>query len=398
MPANLRLHSNLPASCSEQPVLYVSLELSWSVWKLAFATGPGVAPRRREMPARDVPRLLLELAEAKRRLRLPAECPVVSCYEAGRDGFWLHRCLESHGVQNLVVDSSSIEVNRRQRRAKSDRLDAEKLLSMLLRYAGGEIRVWSVVQVPTLEQEDARQLHRELITLQGQATEHVNRIKGLLAACGLEIEVDRHFPKKLKELRQWNAASLPDALRQRLLREFERLQVVQRQRRQLERQRAQQVRTDDAPAGAQVRKLLGLRGIGLGSAWLYVHEFFAWRKFRNRREVGSLAGLTPTPYSSGSSSREQGISKAGNKRMRWMAVEIAWGWLHFQPDSALSRWFCARFARGTSRQRRIGIVALARKLLVQLWQYLETGVPPAGAVLSDWRGKARLMAGDLTSG
>ena len=257
MPANLRPHSNLRFGTSEQPVLYMALELGWDSWKLAFATGPGPAPRRREMPARDVPRLMQEIAEAKRRLRLPADCPVVSCYEAGRDGFWLHRCLVAHGVQNLVVDSSSIEVNRRQRRAKSDRLDVAKLLSMLLRYVGGETKLWSVVQVPTPEEEDARQLHRELLTLQQQATEHTNRIKGLLASCGLAIEIDRHFPKKLKELRQWDGTPVPEALRQRLLREFERLQVANRQARQLQQQRAKEVRERrlaSGGAGAQAAR------------------------------------------------------------------------------------------------------------------------------------------------
>ncbi len=392
MPANLRLNSNLPSATSEKPVLYLALELGWNSWKLAFAAGPGPAPRRREMTARDLAGLVREIAEAKRRLKLPADCPVMSCYEAGRDGFWLHHWLVAQGVQNVVVDSASIEVNRRQRRAKSDSLDAAKLLSMLLRYAGGETKLWSVVQVPTVEQEDARQLHRELMTLTQEATEHINRIKSLLATYGLALEtIDRHFPKKLKELRQWNGTPLPEALHQRLLREFERLQVANRQARQLEQQRAKEVRQrEDSAAIDQVRKLLGLKAIGIGSAWLYVHEFFAWRKFKNRKQVGSLSGLAPTPYASGQLDHDQGISKAGNKRMRWMAVEIAWGWLHFQPDSELSRWFMERFGRGSSRQRRIGIVALARKLLVQLWKYLETGVPPAGALLSDWRPKARL--------
>ena len=335
MPANLRPHSSGCFGQSEQPVLYLALELGWDSWKLAFAGGPGPAPRLRQMPARDVTRLLLEIAEAKRRLRLPADCPVVSCYEAGRDGFWLDRCLAAHGVQNRVVDSSSIEVNRRQRRAKSDRLDAEKLLSMLLRYAGGETKLWSVVQVPTVEEEDARQLHRELLTLQKEATEHTNRLKSFLATCGLALEIDKHFPKKLKELKQWDGTPLPEALRQRLLREFERLQVANRQARQLQQARAQEVRKrKDSPAVDQVRKLLGLKGIGIRSSWLYVHEFFAWRKFQNRREVGALAGLTPTPYGSGQADRDQGISKAGNKRMRWMAVEIAWAGCTSSPTAS----------------------------------------------------------------
>ena len=391
MPANLRPHCKGCVATSEQPVLYVALELGWNSWKLAFAAGSGPAPRRREIVGRDVTGLAREIAAAKRRLRLPEDCLVLSCYEAGRDGFWLHRWLLAQGVQNVVVDSASIEVNRRQRRAKSDGLDAAKLLSMLMRYVGGEPKVWSVVQAPTVEQEDARQLHRELLTLQQEATEHTNRIKSLVATCGLTLEIDRHFPKKLKELRQWDGSPLPEALHQRLSREFERLQVVNRQARELEQQRAKDVRErENSPAIDKVRKLLGLKAIGIGSSWLYVHEFFAWRKFKNRREVGALSGLAPTPYGSGQTEHDQGISKAGNKRMRWMAVEIAWGWLHFQPDSELSRWFQARFGRGSSRQRRIGIVALARKLLVQLWKYLETGVPPAGATLTDWRPKVRL--------
>ena len=398
MPANLRPHFNRCVATSEQPVLYLALELGWTSWKLAFAAGPRSAPRRREMLARDVAGLAEEIAEAKRRLKLPADCRVVSCYEAGRDGFWLHRWLLAQGVQNVVVDSSSIEVNRRQRRAKSDRLDVEKLLSMLLRYAGGETKLWSVVQVPTTEEEDARQLHRELLTLQEEATQHTNRLKSFLATCGLSLEIDKHFPKQLKELRQWDGQPLPVALQQRLLREFERLQVANRQSRQLQEQRAKEVREKNSQEVEQVRKLLGLKGIGIRSSWLYVHEFFGWRKFRNRRQVGALAGLTPTPYASGQTDHDQGISKAGNKRMRWMAVEIAWCWLHFQPESELSRWFYARFGQGSSRQRRIGIVALARKLLVQLWKYLQTGVPPAGATLSDWQPKARIISHTLVAG
>jgi len=218
--------------------LYVALELGWNSWKLAFAAGSGPAPRRREIVGRDVTGLAREIAAAERRLRLPEDCLVLSCYEAGRDGFWLHRWLLAQGVQNVVVDSASIEVNRRQRRAKSDGLDAAKLLSMLMRYVGGEPKVWSVVQAPTVEQEDARQLHRELLTLQQEATEHTNRIKSLVATCGLTLEIDRHFPKKLKELRQWDGSPLPEALHQRLSRESERLQVVNRQARELRQQRA----------------------------------------------------------------------------------------------------------------------------------------------------------------
>jgi transposase len=339
--------------------------------------------------ARDIPALLHEIRQAKRKLGLAAEAPVLGCYEAGRDGFWLARCLTAHGVETLVIDSSSIELNRRSRRAKCDSLDAQKLLGLLLRHASGEPRTFSIAQVPTPAEEDARQLHRELQTLKQETTRHVNRIKGLLISLGLVLEIDQDFEKRLQEARQWNGQPVPEGMKRRLLHEFERLQIANRQIRELCRERSRTIQRQSSPQVEQVRKLLGLRAIGVSGAWLLVQEFFGWRKFANRKQLGSLAGLTPTPYSSGASDREQGISKAGNRRIRWMMTELAWSWLRFQPDSALSRWYVQRFARGSSRQRRIGIIALARKLLVQLWKYLQTGVPPAGATLADWKTKTR---------
>ena len=398
MPASLRANSKLTSSPSET-VLYVALELSSDSWKLGFATGPGSSIRRREVAARDLPALWQEIAAAKRKLNVAPDAAVKSCYEAGRDGFWLHRALTAQRVENVVIDSSSIEVNRRARRAKSDGLDVVKLLSLLLRHAAGESRVFSVVQTPTPEQEDARQLHRELQTLKQEGTEHFNRIRGLLASLGLGLDkIDKHFPERLKELRQWDGQPVPAGVQQRLLREFERLQVVNRQVRELCRHRSRQIKHESSPALEQVRKLLGLRAIGVNGAWLLVREYFGWRTFRNRKQVASLAGLTPTPYASGEADYEQGISKAGNRRIRWMMVELAWSWLHFQPTSELSRWYFARFAKGSSRQRRIGIVALARKLLVQLWRYLQTGVPPAAAELSDWRVKTSGTVCSLEAG
>ena len=375
-------------SSTPQAVLYMALELGEKTWKVGFTTGLGQPPRQREIAGRAVVLLEEEIRGAKERFGLAAETPVVSCYEAGRDGFWLHRWLGSIGVQSAVVDSSSIQVDRRQRRAKTDRLDLKRLLTMLVRYHQGERDVWRVVRVPSVEQEDARQLHRELQTLRGEQTSHSNRIKGLLSSCGVTLEVDRHLPKRLKELRLWDDSALPRDLHQRLLREFERMQVVNRQIRQLEKERARRIRRDEKdPAVAQVRKLMGLKGIGVNSAWLYVREVFGWREIKNRRQVGAIVGLVGSPYRSGDVNHEQGISKAGNRRMRAMAVEIAWGWLRFQPNSALSRWYERRFGQGGKRLRRIGIVALARKLLVALWKYLETGVPPADAELSDWQSK-----------
>jgi transposase len=338
----------------------------------------------RTITGRNIEAFLAEVKAAKKRFGLPDDTPVISCYEAGRDGFWIDRFLRSQGIENIVVDSSSIEVNRRKRRAKSDSLDAEKLVDMLIRWHNGERKVWAVVHVPLADVEDHRQLHRELIELKTERTAHVNAIKGLLAGVGLEASVDEDFPRRLEKLRQWDDTKVPPGLSQRLLREFERWQVIGRQVAELEKQRAQQIRKDQTAEAEKVRRLLTLKGIGVNGAWLLVSEFFSWRKFRNRRELGSLAGLTPTPYSSGETRREQGISKAGNRRVRWMTVQLAWGWLQYQPESELSLWYHRRFGQGNARQRKIGIVGLARKLLIALWKYLEAGEVPEGAELVGW--------------
>jgi transposase len=288
---------------------------------------------------------------------------VISCYEAGRDGFWLHRLLAHGGVRNIVVDSASIEVNRRRRRAQSDRLDATKLLSMLIRWHHGEERVWAVVRVPTVDEEDRRQLHRELIRLKAQRTEHGNRIKGLPAGLGLSVVIDARFAERL---RQWDGSAVPSGLRQGLAREIERRQLVARQIRESESERRERIRDQADPQMDQVRRLLRLRGIGPNTAWLLVREVFGWRRIKDRRELTSLAELTPSPYDSGEARREQGISKAGDRRVRWMMIELAWLWLQYQPGSELSRWFRERFGRGNSRVRKTGIVAVARKLLIAL--------------------------------
>jgi transposase len=360
-------------------VLYLALELSWTSWKLAFTVGAGQKPRLRSIAARDTGTLMTEIHQAKLRFGLPEGTPVISCYEAGRDGFWLHRYLRHQGVENLVVDAASIEVNRRKRRAKSDGLDAAKLVGMLIRWHLGERKLWGAVRVPDVADEDRRQLHRELIELKAQRTEHTNRIKGLLAGFGLAARIDGEFPRRLDGLRQWDGTELPDELRGRILREYQRWELVGRQIHELEAERTRQIRDPETVQGERVRQLLQLKGIGENAARLLVREFFGWRGIRNRRELASLAGLAPTPYDSGESRREQGISKAGNRRVRWMMIELAWGWLRYQPSSELSRWYQRRFAAGNTRLRKVGIVAVARKLLVALWKYLETGEVPAGA-------------------
>jgi transposase len=326
---------------------------------------------------------MFEIAQAKRRFGLAAAAPVVTCYEAGRDGFWLHRFLAHAGVANVVVDSASIEVDRRKRRVKCDRLDAIKLLTMLIRWHRGEATVWRVVRIPTAADEDRRQLHRELIDLKAQRTEQSNRIKGLLASLGLSILVDKKLPQRLEVLHQWDGAPVPPALRQRIGREYQRWELAGRQIDELEAQRMEQIRGNERRDVEQVRQLLGLKGMGVNGAWLLVQEVFGWRQICNRRELASLAGLAPTPYASGKSKHEQGISKAGNRRVRWMMIELAWGWLRYQPTSTLSVWFRKRFGAGNSRLRKVGIVALARKLLIALWKYLETGEVPAGAEVAE---------------
>lgn len=363
-------------------VLYLSFELGRKEWKLAFTVGRGEKPRLRTLPAGDFCGVEQEIERARQRWGVPSGARVVSCYEAGRDGFWLHRFLLSVGVSNVVVDSSSIEVNRRSRRAKTDRLDAQKLLSMLVRHdVGEEGRIWSVVRVPSVEQEAERQLHREWEVLKKERTFHRNRIQALLATQGIYPKLGSDFADQLKSMALWDRSALAPKLRERLEREWERLELVEKQLRDLKKQREEAVVSAADRSLQQIQLLMQLKGIGVTSAWLFVREFFGWRQFRNRREVGSLAGLVPMPYQSGSSNRDQGISKAGNVRLRTMVIEIAWSWLRYQPQSQLSRWFRDRYGPGSSRSRRSGIVALGRKLLVSLWRLLETGVVPEGAVL-----------------
>jgi len=363
-------------------VLYLAFELGRKEWKLGFAAQLGQRPRLRTIRAGDLVRLEEEIGRAQQRFGLQ-EPRVVSCYEAGRDGFWLHRFLISQGVENVVVDSSSLEVNRRARRAKTDRLDAEALVSRLIRFTQGEKKVWSVVRVPTPEQEDGRHLSRELDVLKQEQTRHRNRLQGLLASQGIFLPIKKDFLEQLEAAVLWDGSSLGRGLWDRLRREYERLVQVQEQIRQLEAERKEAVEAATDPALQKVQQLIALKGIGLLSAWLFVREFFGWRKFNNRREIAALAGLAPMPCQSGESlDRSQGISKAGNHRLRRMIIEIAWSWLRWQPQSQLSLWFKERYGPGSRRSRRVGIVALGRKLLVALWRYLETGIVPEGAILS----------------
>ena len=367
--------------CSEE-TLFVGFDLGQEWWKLAMTVGLGQKPRVRSVRARDLEGLEREFAAGRQRFGLGSESRIVSCFEAGRDGFWLHRFLERIGVENVVVDAASLEVNRRGRRAKTDRIDAEGLVRRLVRFDEGETKVWSLVHVPSVEDEDARHLHRQLGTLKQELTRLSNRIQGLLSSQGLVGRPCRgDFATWLEQVRLWDGSRLPTGLRRRIEVEHQRLVFLRAQIRELEKERERLVEESEAVSVEKVRRLLQMRGIGINSAWLYSMELFGWREFQNRKQVGSIAGLTPTPHQTGQTHHEQGIDKAGNRRVRTMAVQIAWGWLRHQPQSELAQWYERRFADGPPRLRRIGIVALARKLLIALWMWVEYGVIPEGAEL-----------------
>lgn len=362
--------------------LYIAFELSKATWRLAFSDG-GRSVRQVSITGKDLGRLDEEVAKAKQRFKLPVDCEVVSCYEAGRDGFWLHRYLVAKGWASLVFDSASIEVNRRSRRAKNDTIDANKLLGLLVRQLRGEDCV-KLVHVPSEQDEDDRRLHRERERLSNEGVGHRNRLRALLVTVGVDLDVGRHFIEELASARLWNGAPVPKQLQLELVREYQRLLLVENQLKELEREMVRRVEEEKSQKMACVRQLKQMCGIGHVSAFILVMEFFGWRGLKNRREVAALAGLTPTPYDSGSSEREQGISKAGNSRVRWLMVELAWLWLRYQPQSGLSRWYRERFGQG-ARVKKVGIVALARKLLVALWQFVTHGVIPQGAQLKEMR-------------
>ena len=312
-------------------------------------------------------------------LALPASARVVSCYEAGRDGFWIHRALERLGFANRVVDSASIEVNRRARRTKTDRLDAIKLVTMLVRAVCGEPRVWREVRVPSVAAEAARHRSRERTTLTQEMTRLRNQIGSWLATCGCGV------PRRVRgeaawwtRARDWANAALPLPVQERIARAEARLAVLADQLTAIEA--AQTATTRAAAPGSALARLVSLKGIATTGASVLLDEGLAWRAFQNRRQLGGVLGFAPARYESGDTSRDHGISRAGNRRLQSVMVQLAWGWVHWQPQSALTRWYRARFGQG-KRARKIGIVALARKLLIALWRYATTGACPTGAVL-----------------
>jgi transposase len=374
--------STIENTASDARVLLLAFELGETGWLLGFSPGFGEKVLRRKIASRDTTALMREIASAKGHFRLDDDVAVRSCYEAGRDGFWLHRFLEAQGVENLVIDSASIEVNRRKRRAKTDRLDVVGLLDLLARHwAGSHKPPFSVVSVPSPADEDLRHLGRELKLVKKDRTRISNRIKGLLANVGLVLDGRKDMKGQIERLRLWNGERLPQFLQARLLRYAVDYEVQSVRIRELERERRALLRCEEAGTSmAKVWRMLELKGVGIETAWCYGMEFFGWRSFANRRQVGSLAGLTPTPHDSGTQEREKGIGKDGSRWVRGVAIEQAWAWLRFQPDSALSQWYQSRFGGGSKRMRKIGIVALARKLLIALWRFVEFGELPEGAV------------------
>ena len=373
--------STAPAMTATTIHLLLAFELGERSWKLGFTTGFGQRPRIRQVAAGAVDRVLEEIARAKRRLKLPEDTPVLSCYEAGRDGFWVHRYLVAQGVINHVVDSSSIEVNRRARRAKTDTLDLAGLLNLLARYLAGDRRAWRVVRVPTVAEEDARQLHRSWEAVQKDRTRLICRLQGLLVTHGLRLSHTDDFLAQLAGARLWDGTPVPAGLCARLTRVWRQLELLNAQLAELESER-QTLPVDPATdTGRYVQRLPTLRGIGPVGAWVLATELFGWREIRNARQLGGLVGLVPAPFQSGETDHDQGITRAGNKHVRRLMVQLAWSWVRWQPTSALTRWYEARFHRGSRRLRRIGIVALARKLLIALWRYVETGAVPEGAVV-----------------
>jgi transposase len=379
--------TDTPAA-SDYATVYVVFELSKAKWKLGVMLPGSPKMSRYTIAGGDLAALSGRLSAARAKAeRSGKPVRILSCYEAGLDGHWLHRWLTKQGVINHEVDPSSIEVSRRARRAKTDRIDLEKLMRTFLAHLRGEPRVCSMVHVPTVEDEDRKRRTRERKRLLKERTAHTNRIKGLLHGQGVRdaLPLKPGFIASLDKLRTGDGRVLPLRLKEEIVREHERLCLVDKQLRALEAKSKVELRVaTPGSAEAKIVQLIDLKGIGPAGGPELFNEVF-YRSFDNRRQVGSYIGLAGTPYDSGESRREQGISKAGNRRARTLAIELAWLWLRHQPGSELSQWFRQRVGDLKGRPRRIAIVAMARKLMVALWRYLTTGVVPTGAVLRPTR-------------
>jgi len=365
--------------------IFVSMELSRSSWLItSLSPGGGQKMSKHAVRGGDMAGLLQQFGALKEKTwaRTGKRFPIIVIQEAGLDGFWIHRVLQSEGIESHVVDAASILVSRRRRRAKTDKIDGETLVRTLLAYKRGEPRVCSMLKPPTPEDEDRRRLSRERKTLVAERVEHVNRIKGLLFAQGVTHyePVRRDRRRRLDELQTGDSRPLPPNLKAQILRELDRLELTLKQLEELEVTRDELLDQATANMFTPVARLLQLKGVGPEFAGILWSEGL-YRQFDNRRQLAAYAGLAPTPWQSGAVDHEQGVSKAGNHRLRTMMVQMSWLWLRHQPDSALSLWFKYRVERNGGRLRKPLIVALARKLLVALWQYATAGVIIEGAVM-----------------
>lgn len=370
-----------PTAAGEHVTIAVAIELSDARWLVGLQRGASGRVSVHPVASGDIDSVVrLIERERGRAARSGQRAEVQMCHEAGRDGFWVHRALVGRGYTNHVIDPASIAVPRRQRQAKTDRIDVRGLVGVLRAWLGGDRLRCRMVRVPSVAEEDARRPHRERERLMTERTRHSNRIKGLCALHGIK-EVEPLRGDRREQLARL-AAAVPPLAAAELTRALERLELVLRQIGELERARDAALRhpAPDDRGGRQAQALMRFRGIAETVASTLGREVF-YRRFANRRQLGGFVGLTPTPFASGRRSREQGIAKSGNRRARAIMIELAWLWRQYQPDSALTRWFEARVAGAKGRLKRIAIVALARKLLVALWRYLETGVVPTGALL-----------------
>ena len=381
--------SDEPAAIRTQfGAIFISLELSRSTWLItSLSPGNGEKMSKHTVTAGDMAGLLARFSELKRRAmaRTGKSYPIIVIQEAGLDGFWIHRALQGQGqgIESHVVDAASIATSRRRRRAKTDKIDGEALLRALLAYKRGEPRVCAMVIAPSPEAEDRRRICRERQTLIGERVTHVNRIKGLLFSQGVSdyVPLRRDRRARLEKLRTGDGRALPAHLKAQISRELDRLELLLAQIRAVEAERDALLATAKAVYGKAaapqpVAMLLALKGIGPDFASVLWSEGLS-RHFSNRRQIAAYAGLAPTPWRSGAIAHEQGVSKAGNPRLRTTMIQLAWLWLRHQPQSALTHWFQEQSQRG----RKTAIVALARKLLVALWKYVSGGVVIEGAVM-----------------
>ena len=391
-------NETVASASAEDSTLYIAIEISRKSWVVGVKSPASERIGLHSLGAADVEgvRDLIDRHRTKAERVLGRDLDVLCCYEAGYEGFWLARWLDrTMSVETVVLDPASLLVNRRAKQHKTDRIDAKKMVRALLAYDRGDASVLSRVRVPSIEEEDRKRLLRERRRLVKERTALANSIRGLLKLHGVfDLKIcAKGFEARFAEARTGYGEPFPPRARHEILRLLERLRLVESQIAQVEAERDAVVRQgealpasvtcekSEAPPAARIATLTHLKGIGPNDATLLTHEVF-YRRFSNRRELASWVGLTPTPWASGDMQRDQGISRDGPAWIRGQIVQMAWRWLRFQPDSALAKWFEERTAGARGRIRRVMIVALARKLLIALWRFSETGLVPSGAKLA----------------